>query len=337
MWRKPQLGIMQVTCRWQGTFSRTLISGKDIFCPWQNAKAKECGENIRVWVGGKKGQGRRRCKEDVQKTKKPRTHTPICFESKFHNNNTHCIHSQKCTSRHTWWLFFLQLPCEMDLTAHPRNKTKGFKRDNVTPMWVSIIIQNTRFSRTLISEKTLFLDKMQIQRELRKSQFGWGKKRAGKKKKKMMMMMMMMQGCCTSSRNSCALWSPLPPPPPRTLLLQKELWNSERERALKFWKRNVLLLMELMLQTLSPSIALHRLPSFPYSPFSFRNPLLQLATRFPHPPKRPSQTNGRSEFIYKMLQTYIKMNMRWLWLQKYLKHMFPQGTWTFPWGKFIVF
>jgi hypothetical protein len=67
----------------------------------QNAKPKENRENIRVWVGGKKGQRRRRCKEELQKTKKPLTHTPICFESKFHNNNTHCIHSQKCTSRHT--------------------------------------------------------------------------------------------------------------------------------------------------------------------------------------------------------------------------------------------
>jgi len=36
---------------------------------------------------------------------------------------------------------------------------------------------------------------MQIQRESRKSQFGWGKKRAGKKKK----MMMMIQGCLMNS------------------------------------------------------------------------------------------------------------------------------------------
>ncbi len=50
-------------------------------------------------------------------------------------------------------------------------------------MWVSIIIiHNTRFSRTLISEKTLFLDKMQIQRELRKSQLGGGKKGQGRRR-----------------------------------------------------------------------------------------------------------------------------------------------------------
>jgi len=43
----------------------------------QNAKPKENRENIRVWVAGEKGQGRRRCKEELQKTKKPRTHTPM--------------------------------------------------------------------------------------------------------------------------------------------------------------------------------------------------------------------------------------------------------------------
>jgi hypothetical protein len=46
----------------------------------QNAKPKENRENIRVWVGGKKGQGRRRCKEELQKTKKPRTHIPMFLE-----------------------------------------------------------------------------------------------------------------------------------------------------------------------------------------------------------------------------------------------------------------
>jgi hypothetical protein len=30
------------------------------------------------------------------------------------------------------------------------------------------------------------------------------------------------------------------------------------------------------------------------------------------------------------------MNMRWLCLQKYLKHMFPQKTWALPKGKFIA-
>ncbi len=35
-------------------------------------------------------------------------------------------------------------------------------------------------------------------------------------------------------------------------------------------------------------------------------------------------------------QDYIKTTMRWLWLLKDSKHMFPQGTCAFPWVKFIV-
>ncbi len=41
-------------------------------------------------------------------------------------------------------------------------------------------------------------------------------------------------------------------------------------------------------------------------------------------------------------QTYIKTNMRWLWLLKISKHMFPRGTWAFPrrklafpWGRIM--
>jgi hypothetical protein len=58
-------------------------------------------------------------------------------------------------------------------------------------------------------------------------------------------------------------------------------------------------------------------------------------------------TPNSSVFIYKVVvlfktfsndrsQAYIKRNLKWLWLQKYLKHMFPQGTWAFPQGKCIV-
>ncbi len=73
----------------------------------QNAKPKENRENIRVWVGGgEKG----REEEDARKNCKRRRSlelTHLCFESKFHNNNnTHCIHSQKCTSRHHLMIVF---------------------------------------------------------------------------------------------------------------------------------------------------------------------------------------------------------------------------------------
>jgi hypothetical protein len=42
-------------------------------------KPKENRENIRVWVGGKMGreEEEERCKEELQKTKKPRTHIPM--------------------------------------------------------------------------------------------------------------------------------------------------------------------------------------------------------------------------------------------------------------------
>jgi hypothetical protein len=38
------------------------------------------------------------------------------------------------------------------------------------------------------------------------------------------------------------------------------------------------------------------------------------------------------------MQAYIKTNMRWLWLQKDLEHMFSWGTWALPQGNslFIV-
>jgi hypothetical protein len=56
------------------------------------------------------------------------------------------------------------------------------------------IFQNPNFREDIIPRQNA-----QIQRESRKSQFGWGGKRAGKK-----MMMMMMQGCLMNSP------SPLP-------------------------------------------------------------------------------------------------------------------------------
>jgi hypothetical protein len=32
------------------------------------------------------------------------------------------------------------------------------------------------------------------------------------------------------------------------------------------------------------------------------------------------------------LQTYLKQNLKCLWLQNILKYMFPWGTWASPWG-----
>ncbi len=84
------------------------------------------------------------------------------------------------------------------IVVNPRNErletqnTKGFKkRRQEVYSNLSIIINNknnTRISKTLISEKTLFINKMQSPKRIEKtSEFGWGEKRAEKKKKKMMM------------------------------------------------------------------------------------------------------------------------------------------------------
>jgi alpha-D-ribose 1-methylphosphonate 5-triphosphate synthase subunit PhnG len=59
VWRKPQLGIMQVRSRWQGTFSRTISSEKDkFFCDkMQTPKSVEkttIGNNAgREYIAGK--------------------------------------------------------------------------------------------------------------------------------------------------------------------------------------------------------------------------------------------------------------------------------------------
>ncbi len=86
--------------------SKTLISEKTLFIN-KNAKAQRESRKHQSLGGGKKGAGKKK-KKDARKNCKRRRSlelTYLCFESKFHNNNTHCIHSQKCTSRHLMIVF----------------------------------------------------------------------------------------------------------------------------------------------------------------------------------------------------------------------------------------
>jgi hypothetical protein len=71
----------------------------------------------------------------------------------------------------------------MDLTAHPRNKTEGFKTDNVTPNVSEHhhhpqhkILQNPNFREDIIPGQNA------NPKRVKKITIGWGQKRAGKKK-----------------------------------------------------------------------------------------------------------------------------------------------------------
>ncbi len=86
--------------------SKTLISKKTLFINKMQSP-KRIEKTLEFGLGGKKG----REEEDARKNCKRRRSlelTHLCFESKFHNNNnnTHCIHSQKCTSRHHLMIVF---------------------------------------------------------------------------------------------------------------------------------------------------------------------------------------------------------------------------------------